>query len=260
MSSHPKGSKELTFTDTCFARMLKNRSLFHSVFRHQFWFQKCSFEGTESSTLGWSEIWRKLIMKVSDIGVSSAHRPLWCPELTWPSPPAMRDWCPLSQEGLQGGWWSTRLWHTPCARAWDTPGRPRAGLGQGLAQSVDTVSSLDCSRVLSARKERCGLGAKLCPTFCGPVDCNLPGSSAHGALQGKNTGVGCHFLLQVLFPTQGSNLHLHHCWTILYHGVTWKNQGRDTVAQTVAHQRSPWTGRATDWFSRSQTIVGLQQQ
>ena len=27
---------------------------------------------------------------------------------------------------------------------------------------------------------------------------------------GKNTGVGCHFLLQRVFPTQGSNLHLWH--------------------------------------------------
>ena len=25
---------------------------------------------------------------------------------------------------------------------------------------------------------------------------------------GKNTGVGCHALLQVIFPTQGLNLHL----------------------------------------------------
>ena len=27
---------------------------------------------------------------------------------------------------------------------------------------------------------------------------------------GKNTGVGCHFLLQGIFPTQGLNLHLLH--------------------------------------------------
>ena len=27
---------------------------------------------------------------------------------------------------------------------------------------------------------------------------------------GKNTGVACHFLLQVIFPTQGSNPHLLH--------------------------------------------------
>ena len=28
---------------------------------------------------------------------------------------------------------------------------------------------------------------------------------------GKNTGVGCHFLLQGIFPTQGLNLHLLLC-------------------------------------------------
>ena len=35
---------------------------------------------------------------------------------------------------------------------------------------------------------------------------------------GKNIGVGCHFLLQEIFPTQGSNtclLHLLHCRQIL---------------------------------------------
>ncbi|KAM7232407.1 hypothetical protein CapIbe_017168, partial [Capra ibex] len=29
-------------------------------------------------------------------------------------------------------------------------------------------------------------------------------------LPGKNTGVGCHFLLQGIFPKQGLNLHLFH--------------------------------------------------
>ena len=33
---------------------------------------------------------------------------------------------------------------------------------------------------------------------------------------GKNTEVGCHFLLQRIFLTQGSNQHLLHCWQILY--------------------------------------------
>ena len=32
---------------------------------------------------------------------------------------------------------------------------------------------------------------------------------------GKNTGVGCHFLFQGIFPTQGSNLGLLHCRRIL---------------------------------------------
>ena len=34
---------------------------------------------------------------------------------------------------------------------------------------------------------------------------------------GKNTGVGCHFLLQGIFPTQELNLGLLHCSQILYH-------------------------------------------
>ena len=33
---------------------------------------------------------------------------------------------------------------------------------------------------------------------------------------GKNTGAGCHFLLQVVFPTQGCNPGLLHCKQILY--------------------------------------------
>ena len=33
---------------------------------------------------------------------------------------------------------------------------------------------------------------------------------------GKNTGVGCHFLLQGIFSTQGLNVSLLHCRQILY--------------------------------------------
>ncbi|KAI4548663.1 hypothetical protein MG293_000993 [Ovis ammon polii] len=38
---------------------------------------------------------------------------------------------------------------------------------------------------------------------CDPVDCSPPGSSVHGDSPGKNTGVGCHALLQGIFLTQG---------------------------------------------------------
>ena len=34
--------------------------------------------------------------------------------------------------------------------------------------------------------------------FCNPMDCSPPGSSVRGIVPGKNTGVGCHFLLHVL--------------------------------------------------------------
>ena len=41
---------------------------------------------------------------------------------------------------------------------------------------------------------------------------------------GKNTGVGCHFLLQEIFLIQGLNLGLLHCRQMLYH---------------LSHQESP---------------------
>ena len=47
--------------------------------------------------------------------------------------------------------------------------------------------------------------SRSCPALCNPVDCRQPESSVHGILQGKNTGVSCHFLLQGIFLTQGSN-------------------------------------------------------
>ena len=55
-----------------------------------------------------------------------------------------------------------------------------------------------------------------CPTLWNPVDCNPPGFSVRGNSPGKNTGVGCHALLQGIFPTQGSNPGLLHCRQILY--------------------------------------------
>ena len=49
----------------------------------------------------------------------------------------------------------------------------------------------------------------LSPTLCDPRNCSQPGSSVHPwDFPDKNTGVGCPFLLQGIFPTQGSNLHL----------------------------------------------------
>ena len=52
--------------------------------------------------------------------------------------------------------------------------------------------------------------AQSCLTLCDPMDYSLPGSSVHGNSPGKDTGVHCHFLLQRIFPTQGSNPHLLH--------------------------------------------------
>ena len=49
-----------------------------------------------------------------------------------------------------------------------------------------------------------------CQTLCDPTDCSPPGSSVHEDSPGKSTGVGSHFLLQGIFPTQWSNSHLLH--------------------------------------------------
>ena len=45
--------------------------------------------------------------------------------------------------------------------------------------------------------------------FCYAMNWSLPGPCPW-EFTGKNTEIGCHFLLQVIFPTQGSNLCLLH--------------------------------------------------
>ena len=64
-------------------------------------------------------------------------------------------------------------------------------------------------------------------------------------LPGKNTGLGCHFLLQGIFPTQGSNLGLLHCRWILYclspQGSPWKHYARArTHTHTHTHNKTLW--------------------
>ena len=69
------------------------------------------------------------------------------------------------------------------------------------------------------------------------MDCSLPGSSVHGIFPGKSTGVGCHFLLQETFLTQGLNPGLPHCRQMLY---------------CLSHQGSPLAEEVnggTDWES-----------
>ena len=59
------------------------------------------------------------------------------------------------------------------------------------------------------------LGAQSCPTLCEPMDCGAPRVLCPWDSPGKNAGMGCHFLLQGIFPTQGSNSNLLH----LLHGL-----------------------------------------
>ena len=75
----------------------------------------------------------------------------------------------------------------------------------------------------------CYLVAKLWPTLCDPMDCCPTGSSVQGDFPGKNTGLGCHFLLQGIFWTQRSNPGLLPGRQILYHWTTletWKRSSQ----------------------------------
>ena len=46
--------------------------------------------------------------------------------------------------------------------------------------------------------------AQSSPTLCDPMDCSPARLLCPWNFPGKNTGGGCHFLLQGIFPTQGS--------------------------------------------------------
>ena len=72
----------------------------------------------------------------------------------------------------------------------------------------------------------CVLATQSCLTLCDSMDWSPPACSVHGTFQARNTGVGYHFLLQGIFPTQGSNLGLLHCRQTLNH---------------LSHQGSPET-------------------
>ena len=61
---------------------------------------------------------------------------------------------------------------------------------------------------------------------------------------GKNTGVGCHALLQGIFPAQGSNSGSSHCRQIFYH---------------LSHQESPRILERTAYpFSRDLLNPGIE--
>ena len=88
---------------------------------------------------------------------------------------------PSKDLGTHSGSYSQSLWHQPC---------PLPNLSED--QKIWCVKYV--------------LVAQSCPTLCYPIDCRNPWD-----FSGKNTGAGCHFLLQGIFPTQGSNLGLLHC-------------------------------------------------
>ena len=97
-------------------------------------------------------------------------------------------------------------------------------------------------KVQNSKQSVC-LVAQSCPTLCDPIDYSPPGSSVHGDSPDKNTGVGCHALLQEIFPNQGLNPGLPHCRQTLYH---------------LSHRGSPVSRIRSDQISRSVLSYSLQ--
>ena len=63
---------------------------------------------------------------------------------------------------------------------------------------------------------------------------------------GKNTGVGCHALLQGIFSTQGLNPGLPHCRQILYH---LRPQGSPFLPDAIMSPSTRWCSTPTGPFS-----------
>ena len=100
----------------------------------------------------------------------------------------------------------------------------------GIIRNLKCISLVQNNEDLSAIKFILFLEAYFCdiqfpylccvqlgPTLCDPMDCSLPGSSENKDSPGKHTRVGCHALLQGIFPTQDLNPGLSYCRWILYH-------------------------------------------
>ena len=113
------------------------------------------------------------------------------------------------------------------------------------------------------------LVSQSCLTLCDPLDCSLPVCSVPGGSLGKNTGAGCHALLQRIFPTQGSNPGLLHCRRILYclnHQESWRIL--EWVAYPFSRRTSwprNWTGVSciagrffTSWATREAPWMNLE--
>ena len=170
---------------------------------------------------------------ISPLCFSSAFR-----ERNQPSPPCgghywHRDWGPACADtaGCRGAFHfpSQVQWHSqmlllpqadPSPRG-RTPHPPISGLDlQDLPTSPQIFSLV--LQFLPHLVLTCGsfLNTSFILLFSrevGSISFATPWTPLSMEFPGRNTGVGCHFLLQGIFLAQGSNLGLPHCRTSLYH-------------------------------------------
>ena len=116
------------------------------------------------------------------------------------------DWAPLSGRA------------SLCASQLD--GNGDRALRLGGADSPGSLAGLSRRLCSATGQDQClwslsGQGCRVCSAI--RQGCSLPGTSVNGDSPGKNTGMGCHALLQGIFPTQGSNPGLPHGRQTLNH-------------------------------------------
>ena len=88
-------------------------------------------------------------------------------------------------------------------------------IGENYPSLVDSRWSEFFLLFLPLRKEKV-LVTQSCLILSDPMECD-PRLPLFMEFSWQNSGVSCHFLLQEIFPTQGSNISLLHCRQILYH-------------------------------------------
>ena len=77
----------------------------------------------------------------------------------------------------------------------------------------------------------CYLVAKSCPTLLRPHGLQPTRLLSSWDFPGKKTGVGCHFFLQGIFLTHGSNQLLLYCRWILYQRSYWGSPNNSSFSQ-----------------------------
>ena len=90
--------------------------------------------------------------------------------------------------------------HETSAQGWCTGMTQRDGMGRevgGGFRMGNTCKSMADSCQYMAKTTAAAKSHQSCPTQCDPIDASPPGSCPWDS-PGKNTGVGCHFLLQCM--------------------------------------------------------------
>ena len=137
----------------------------------------------------------------------------------------------------------TQGWN-PCM----SPASPEPA-GRLIPSSLSCLGSLYTDRQTHTHMHTythvCVLSRPAASNSLWPVDCCPPGSSIRGIPQVRILQWGCHFLLQGIFPTQGSNPGLLHCRWVLYH---LNQQGSHTHTRTHTHTHThPWITVLHSW-------------